>query len=72
MNITTDKINPTPEQKTACDVNSDGECNAADGSQIMCYGAYQDWNKCANSHSRSAQSRHVQNQPVEVAIGQIR
>lgn len=65
LKISVDKHTPTPEQKSACDVNGDDKCTEADATLILCQAAYQNWKVCggADKTGRSIIA-HQNEQPI--------
>ncbi|MBI5567970.1 MAG: DUF11 domain-containing protein [Chloroflexi bacterium] len=78
--IASGRITPTPDQQTACDVNGDGACSAADVTLIRCYVAGGSWTGCGGLATSSIQSGMKQsemqskdvaaaNTPVRIGLG---
>ena len=54
LRIANGQYTPTPDQRSACDVNGDGDCTAADSTQILCYIAFGSWNGCGPTLTTAA------------------
>ncbi len=79
--IASHKIIPSPQQRNACDVTGNGECDSADATIIRCYALTQDWNKCggkddplsqlANTIVNGDSANTVSNEPVQVTVSEV-